>query len=77
MVQISDAQKKVLHSLQHLVEPDEQKFLASTEDVAARAGLDGDFTRNALNRLCNKGLVCQPSKGDWGLTVDGGQYGTS
>nr|WP_321527011.1 hypothetical protein [uncultured Cohaesibacter sp.] len=77
MVQISDAQKKVLHSLQHLIEPDEQKFLVSTADVAARAGLDGDFTRNALNRLCNKGLVCQPSKGDWGLTVDGGQYGTS
>ncbi|WP_319530840.1 hypothetical protein [uncultured Cohaesibacter sp.] len=77
MTRLTDAQRRVLHALQYLIEPEAERHLASTSAIARRAGLGRVFTRNALNRLRNKGLVCQPCAGEWSLTVDGGQNGSA
>lgn len=77
MTRLTDAQRKVLHALQHLIEPEAERHLASTLSISKRAGLGCVFTRNTLNRLRNKRLVCQPCAGEWSLTVDGVQHGSA
>ncbi|MCT4654384.1 MAG: MarR family transcriptional regulator [Cohaesibacter sp.] len=77
MTKLTGMQKRVLHSLQHLIRPETEKHLATTAEIAKPIGLSGIATCNSLNRLLNKGLVTRPIKGEWGLTTDGVHHGTA
>jgi len=74
MMKLTGTQKRVLQSLQRLIRPEAEKYLATTAEIAKPLGLSGVATRNCLNRLHNKGLVTNAHDGHWGLTIDGAHY---
>lgn len=66
MANLTGMQKKVLQSLQRLIQPEAEKHLATTAEIAKPIGLSGTATSNSLNRLLNKGLAISASQGRMG-----------